>query len=109
MLKQSFEFFKSHQYILILRTGEVLPLPITSLLPVILFPLLGVISTNDIAPIYMKVRLNKIINDQVMMTLCSCQGTQMFYMGSLMIALAVEESGNNQCTFNFLLGKELKE
>lgn len=55
-------------------TGEVLPLPITSLLPVILFPLLGVISTNDIAPIYMK-------------------GTQMFYMGSLMIALAVEESG----------------
>jgi len=53
---------------------ELLPLPVTSLLPVVLFPLLGIASTNDTAVVYMK-------------------GTQMMYLGSLMIALAVEESG----------------
>ena len=53
---------------------ELLPLPVTSLLPVILFPLLGVMDTNTTAMVYMK-------------------GVQMMYMGSLMVALAVEESG----------------
>jgi len=55
-------------------TLELLPLPVTSLLPVVLFPLLGIASTNETAVVYMK-------------------GTQMMYLGSLMIALAVEESG----------------
>eukprot|EP00092_Neocalanus_flemingeri_P015230 GFUD01016459.1.p1 GENE.GFUD01016459.1~~GFUD01016459.1.p1 ORF type:complete len:521 (+),score=103.80 GFUD01016459.1:27-1565(+) len=55
-------------------TLELLPLPVTSLLPVVLFPLLGIASTNDTAVVYMK-------------------GTNMMYLGSLMIALAVEESG----------------
>ena len=53
---------------------ELLPLPVTSLLPVILFPLLGVMDTNTTAMVYMK-------------------GVQMMYLGSLMVALAVEESG----------------
>ena len=40
-----------------IRTFEVLPLPITSLLPIVLFPALGVASTNDTALVYMKVRI----------------------------------------------------
>lgn len=55
-------------------TMELLPLPVTSLLPVVLFPLLGVLDTNSTAMVYMK-------------------GVQMMYLGSLMVALAVEESG----------------
>lgn len=54
-------------------TLEILPLPVTALLPVILYPLLGILSTNETAAIYMK-------------------GSQMMYFGSLMVALAVEES-----------------
>ena len=33
----------------------VLPLPVTSLIPVVLFPLLGIASTNKISLVYMKV------------------------------------------------------
>jgi len=55
-------------------TLELLPLPVTSLLPVVLFPILGVSDTNSTAMVYMK-------------------GVQMMYIGSLMVALAVEESG----------------
>ena len=36
-------------------TLELLPLPVTSLLPVVLFPLLGVADTNSTAMVYMKV------------------------------------------------------
>ena len=38
-------------------TLELLPLPVTSLLPVVLFPILGVSDTNSTAMIYMKVNL----------------------------------------------------
>jgi len=55
-------------------TLELLPLPVTSLLPVVMFPLLGVSDTNTVAKVYMK-------------------GIQMMYLGSLMMALAVEGSG----------------
>eukprot|EP01052_Picozoa_sp_SAG31_P012972 SAG31_NODE_770_length_12217_cov_2.855174_8_plen_634_part_00 len=49
-------------------------LPVTALLPVVLLPALGVLDTDSTCRIYMK-------------------ATDMFYLGSLMVALGVEESG----------------
>ncbi|XP_014218929.1 protein I'm not dead yet-like [Copidosoma floridanum] len=53
---------------------EVIPLPITGLLPIVLYPLLGVMDTEDTCKCYM--------ND-----------TTMMFVGSLVIALAIEHSG----------------
>lgn len=50
---------------------EAMPLPAASLLPVVLFPLLGIMSTGKVCKAY----LNE---------------TTMMFMGSLMVALAVE-------------------
>ena len=44
-------------------TLELLPLPVTSLLPVVLFPILGVSDTNSTAMVYMKVDLIFITNE----------------------------------------------
>ena len=44
-------------------TLELLPLPVTSLLPVVLFPILGVSDTNSTAMVYMKVNFIFITND----------------------------------------------
>lgn len=52
---------------------ELLPLAVTSLLPVVLLPVLGVLDTESTSRIYMK-------------------ATDMFYLGSLMVALGVEEA-----------------
>lgn len=53
---------------------EVLPLPITGLIPVTLYPLMGVLSTSATCDCY--------IND-----------TTMMFFGSLVIAVAIENSG----------------
>lgn len=53
---------------------EVLPLPITGLLPVVLYPLMGIMSTGDTCASYM--------ND-----------TTMMFIGSMVIAIVIENSG----------------
>ncbi|CAL7942757.1 unnamed protein product [Xylocopa violacea] len=53
---------------------EVLPLPITGLIPVVLYPLMGIMSTGDTCACYM--------ND-----------TTMMFIGSMAIAIVIENSG----------------
>lgn len=53
---------------------EVLPLPITGLIPIFLYPLLGIMSTGDTCMCYM--------ND-----------TTMMFIGSMVIAIVIENSG----------------
>ncbi|XP_066601410.1 protein I'm not dead yet-like [Prorops nasuta] len=53
---------------------EVLPLPITGLIPVVLYPLLGIMSTAETC-------------------LCYMNDTTMMFIGSLVIAVVIENSG----------------
>ncbi|XP_076634694.1 protein I'm not dead yet-like isoform X3 [Colletes latitarsis] len=53
---------------------EVVPLPITGLIPVVAYPLMGIMSTGDTCACYM--------ND-----------TTMMFVGSIVIAIAIENSG----------------
>ncbi|XP_043285688.1 protein I'm not dead yet-like [Venturia canescens] len=53
---------------------EVLPLPITGLIPIVLYPLMGILSTSKTCDCYM--------ND-----------TTMMFIGSLVIAVVIENSG----------------
>ena len=53
---------------------EVVPLPITGLIPIILYPLLGVMGTEETCKSYMG-------------------DTMMMFVGSLVVAVAIENSG----------------
>ncbi|KAI4477438.1 hypothetical protein M0802_014734 [Mischocyttarus mexicanus] len=53
---------------------EVLPLPITGLIPVVFYPLMGIMSTNETC-------------------LCYMNDTTMMFLGSLVIAVVIENSG----------------
>ncbi|XP_076545915.1 uncharacterized protein LOC117608989 [Osmia lignaria lignaria] len=53
---------------------EVLPLPVTGLIPIVLYPLMGIMSTGDTCACYM--------ND-----------TTMMFIGSMVIAIVIENSG----------------
>ncbi|CAH2106487.1 unnamed protein product [Euphydryas editha] len=54
--------------------SECIPLPVTSFLPIIIFPLTGVASTTDVCKAY--------VNDSIFM-----------FLGSLILAYSVEQSG----------------
>ena len=56
---------------------EALPLPVTSLIPMVLFPFLGIMSTNEVGINYLK-------------------STNFMFLGGLILALAVEHSGLHQ-------------
>lgn len=56
---------------------EALPIAVTSLIPMVLFPLLGVCSTNEVGVNYLK-------------------STNFMFIGGLILALAVEQSGLHQ-------------
>ncbi|KAJ2954731.1 hypothetical protein O0L34_g3035 [Tuta absoluta] len=53
---------------------EAIPLPVTALIPLVIFPLAGVMSGLDVAKLY-------------------CNDTIFVFMGSLMLACAIEQSG----------------
>lgn len=53
---------------------ESLPLPITGMIPIVLYPLMGILSTGDTCDAY--------IND-----------TTIMFLGSLIIAVVIENSG----------------
>ena len=71
---------------------ELLPLPITSLLPLVLLPLAGVASTDEVARNYLKVSSNSFSESECRYILTT-QGTNMMFVASLMMAIAVEHSG----------------
>lgn len=53
---------------------EILPLPITGMIPVVLYPLMSIMSTNETC-------------------LCYMNDTTMMFLGSLVIAVVIENSG----------------
>ena len=64
--------------------AECVPIPITSCLPLVLLPLLGVASTQEVAPNYLN-------------------STNMMFVAGLMMAIAVEHCGlHHRIAFNII-------
>lgn len=65
-------------YVVLIMAGywvtEALPLPVTSLIPIVMFPFLGIMSTNDTAIFYLN-------------------STNFMFIGGLIMAIAIEKSG----------------
>ena len=58
-IRKSFEdmniFFSPDDLLGLFRVFELLPLAVTSLIPVVLLPMMGIVSTEEISHYYMKV------------------------------------------------------
>jgi len=77
---------------------ELLPLAATAVLPVILCPVLGLLSTNDVSMMYMKVRISIMFNEKekigrFVVLSVSLQGSNMLFVGALILATSIEECG----------------
>ena len=77
------------------RVFELLPLAVTSLIPVVLLPMMGIVDTEEISHFYMKViivnRLGPCDNNEKNQR-PSSKGTGMLFVSGLMVAIAVEHS-----------------
>lgn len=70
---------------------EPIPIAATALIPVALFPLLDIMSTNDTSTSYMKVRIYDVICRKVLnAAFFLLKATNMMFFGGLMMAIAVE-------------------
>ena len=72
----------------IFRVFELLPLAVTSLIPVVLLPMMGIVDTEEISHFYMKVIIKKPIKTK--MILIMCYATTFFnWVEILIICLAM--------------------
>ena len=72
---------------------ELMPLPITSLLPLVLLPLAGVASTDEVARNYLKVDRDGTLTSMMTLMRTILQATNLMFVASLIMAIAVEHSG----------------
>ncbi|VDM48675.1 unnamed protein product [Toxocara canis] len=78
---------------------EVAPIAVTALLPILVFPVLGIISTKEICSTYLKVPIRDVIRVRFI------KDTSMLFLCTLMISLAVEESNLHHRLALFMLSK----
>ena len=72
---------------------EVIPMSITALIPVVLFPLMGIVNSEKVAKTYFNVSVwLRALAEQLTLFLPTSKGTIMVFLGSLIAATAVEKS-----------------